>query len=135
VTGREKIVGYLVKIPLEDGNFVTLETTDAPDGPVTRSGRIPEAVTEVGRSLESYLGGIKAATAAMVSKLQDIDGGVEEVDVVLGVKLSAKAGLVIANTSGEANFNITVRWKRPRPESAPTISLPETAGDLTDNVT
>jgi hypothetical protein len=128
-------LGYLVKIPLEDGDFVTLETTDGPDGPVTRSGRVPEAVTEVGRSLESYLGGIKSATAAMVSKLQDIDEGVEEVDIALGVKLSAKAGLVIANTSGEANFNITVRWKRPHPESARTISLPEPARDLTDNVT
>ena len=71
-------MGYLVKIPLEDGDFVTLETTDGPDGPVTRSGRVSEAVTEVGRSLESYLGGIKSATAAMVSKLQDIDEGVED---------------------------------------------------------
>ena len=128
-------MGYLVKIPLEDGDFVTLETTDGPDGPVTRSGRVSEAVTEVGRSLESYLGGIKSATAAMVSKLQDIDEGVEEVDVALGVKLSARAGLVIANTSGEANFNITVRWKRPHPGSARTLSLPKPAQDLTDNVT
>jgi hypothetical protein len=71
----------------------------------------------------------------MVSKLQDIDEGVEEVDIALGVKLSAKAGLVIANTSGEANFHITVRWRRFPLERTRRISLPEPARDLTDNVT
>lgn len=134
-TGREAIVSYLVRIPLEDGDSVTLETTDGPGslgGSVTRSGRASEALEEVSGSLESYLGGIRSATAAMVSPLRSIDDGVEEVDIALGIKLSARAGLVIANTAGEANVNVTVRWRRRDPEPGHMISLPEATGASID---
>src|SRR5262245_1841533 len=32
------------------------------------------------------------------------------IDVELGLKLTAKTGFVIAESSGEANFKVTLRW-------------------------
>jgi len=34
------------------------------------------------------------------------------IDVELGLKLTAKTGFVIAESSGEANFKVTLRWSR-----------------------
>jgi Trypsin-co-occurring domain 1 len=40
------------------------------------------------------------------------------VTVELGIKLSTKAGIVIAEATGEANFKVTLHWKQGEP--APT---------------
>jgi len=34
----------------------------------------------------------------------------DAIDVELGLKLTAKTGFVIAESSGEANFKVTLRW-------------------------
>jgi hypothetical protein len=38
----------------------------------------------------------------------------DSIDVELGLKLTAKTGFVIAESSGEANFKVTLRWTSAR---------------------
>jgi len=37
----------------------------------------------------------------------------DAIDVELGLKLTAKTGFVIAESSGEANFKVTLHWAAP----------------------
>ena len=36
----------------------------------------------------------------------------DSIEVELGLKLTAKAGFVIAESTGEANFKVTLKWAR-----------------------
>jgi Trypsin-co-occurring domain 1 len=44
----------------------------------------------------------------------------DAIDVELGLKLTAETGFVIAKSSGEANFKVTLRWSENR--MSPTAS-------------
>jgi len=104
-------MAQLVKVPLEGGDSILVELDEGLG--VVRAGKPGEIVGEVEKTLESYLDGVRHAAGAVIGKLKDM---AQEVDVELGIKLSAKAGVVIANSAAEANIRVTVRWKRDRPE-------------------
>jgi Trypsin-co-occurring domain 1 len=53
------------------------------------------------------------------------------IDVELGLKLTAKTGFVIAESSGEANFKVTLRWSdRSHPPEPPSSADSDLPADL-----
>ena len=48
----------------------------------------------------------------LVEKLKDLVEQPEEVEVEFGIKLSAAAGVVVAKAGSEANFKITLTWRK-----------------------
>jgi len=104
----------LVEFPLQEGGAIMVEVDSAaaPAGSTVR-GVNPTAVLEKARqSFETALEGIKPAAGAIIGKLRELGDQPEQVSVEFGIKLSAEAGAVIASTGVEANFKVTLLWKR-----------------------
>jgi hypothetical protein len=105
-------VSELVEYELADGTRVLVEVDEAGAGPVTRGGRREDLVTRADGTLEQALRRIGPVTAAAFEQLRQVANPPDEIDIEFGVKLSADLGAIIARTGGEANFQISLRWRR-----------------------
>jgi Trypsin-co-occurring domain 1 len=74
-----------------------------------RSWRKPVEATE---TLDQALDRVTPAASALLSKLRELVEPPDEMTVAFGVKLTATAGAVLASASVEANYTVTMMWKR-----------------------
>ena len=107
-------VSRLVKMDLEDGGSVLVEAAESASGsgPVTRGGRTEDLVESAGATLESALDQLGPVVKGVVSKLREAADWPDEVGVEFSIKLSADANVIIARSTGEANFKISLHWTR-----------------------
>jgi Trypsin-co-occurring domain 1 len=122
-------VTTLIEFPLDTGGVVLVEGTgrsrdsaDYGDEPTRglRSGT-EEIVARAGDTFEAALTRIQPVALSLISGFRSIADAPEEIEVCFGVQLRADFGAVIARAAGEANFNVTLRWKRDQP-AAPDAS-------------
>ncbi len=105
----------LVEYELEDGSTILMEV-DLPEAGIERAGRgdqIIKAKERFGDALEQ----IKPVAQMVFSKLAGLSA--DEIGVEFGIKLGAKAGAIIASADTEANFTVSLTWKR---ENVPSSS-------------
>ena len=108
----------LVEFPLEDGGTVVVEVDEpaAGDGAgrdqVTRGIAPRELTTRAGETFETAFSRIEPVAHAIVTKLRQLADSPDEIQVEFGVTLSAQAGAIVAHAAGEANFRVTLSWKR-----------------------
>ena len=102
----------LVAVPLDDGPAVLVEV-DASADEIVRSARPGEVAAALDETFQAALARLQPMTQAIVGKLREIAERPDVISVEFGIKLSADAGLVVAHTSGEANFRVNLRWRRP----------------------
>lgn len=110
----------LLEFRLDGGGSILVEVEPAPRGPVTRGGGGDAAVRVVAAaedSLQKVLAGVGPAVSGVLDQFRDSTRGPDEVTVEFSVKLAADAGVIIARTSGEANFKVTAKWSRPQPST------------------
>lgn len=107
-------MSVLVSVPVQSGGTIVVEAPDelVPAG-VVRASRPGEVVKEVGQTLEEALDKTLVPVGrAVVDRLDEIapDG----VEISLGLKLSAEAGIVISKAAGEASLVVKLTWSRER---------------------
>ena len=102
----------LVEYELGDGSRILIEVEERSTGPVMRGGRAQDLVTKADSTLEQALSKIGPVTAAAFAQLRNVAEPPDEIDIEFGVKLSADVGAIIARTGGEANFQISLRWRK-----------------------
>jgi hypothetical protein len=109
----------LVEFPLEEGGSVFVEAeADSLRGEVTRGMRPGELAGEAGQTLEAALARVQPAAVAIVDRLRALADAPEEIEVEFGITLSAEVGAFVAKASGDANFRVSLRWKR---DSHPSV--------------
>lgn len=59
---------------------------------------------------------VEPMASLIVNKLRNLNEPADEVEVKFGLKLNAEAGAIIALAGAEANYEITLKWKRGRTE-------------------
>ncbi len=101
----------LVEFELESGDsiFVEVKETEETDGRISLR---DDVVEKAQLSFESAFDKIKPVASTIISKLRNLKEPPEEVEVKFGLKMSAAAGAVIAAASLDANYEITLKWKR-----------------------
>ncbi|MFQ5793665.1 MAG: CU044_2847 family protein [Candidatus Bipolaricaulia bacterium] len=102
---------HLIEFPLDGGGSIVVEV-DEPEGGMVRAARPGEIAAKASQTFEDALERIKPAASAIIAKLRDLSESPDEVDVEFGLKLSADLGAFIASAGAEANFNVTLTWKR-----------------------
>jgi len=104
----------LVEFPLQEGGVITVEVDNAlaPAGNTVRGVNATAVMEKARQSFETALEGIKPAAGAIITKLRQMADQPEQMSVEFGIKLSAEAGAVVASTGVEANFKVTLMWKR-----------------------
>lgn len=112
VTFTEGTLSRVIEWPLDGGEVVLVEVADDNTG-LERVGRDTAAGYAAGETLQSALRRVQPAVTALVENVRDAAGAADRVTVRFGVKLTVAAGAVIAKTSGEANFEISVEWTGP----------------------
>lgn len=102
----------LIKFPLESGGFVfvEMERGEAERGGLVKAGRgLPD---EAAQSFEAAINGLGPIASSIVSKLINISHPPDEAAVEFGLTLKADSGFIITKVGGEANFKISLRWRR-----------------------
>ncbi len=69
--------------------------------------KVSEIATE---TFESAMGRLGRAAEVVRSKVSEMAESPDEVTVEFAVKIASEVGVVVANTSAEANLRVTVRW-------------------------
>ena len=107
----------LIEFPLEDGGTILVEVDEPePEGGVVRAARPGEIVARANTTFEQSLDRIKPAidviATAIRSRLDNLSSPPDEITVMFGLKLNAAAGAFLASVGTEANYEVTLIWRR-----------------------
>ena len=106
----KRLVSFVVEDDPEQ--FVVVEV-DAPpetgEEPAARRGEIQRAE----QSLHEALDRVQPAASALIAKILALPEPPHETTVEFGINLTAKAGAVLASAGVEANYKVTLTWRRP----------------------
>lgn len=112
-------MAQLVRIPLEDGEFLVAEVDrdDIPDESVVLASPEPgRAVARAAHTLESSLLSLRPALSGLVEALKVLSP--QAVSIEFGVKLGGETGVILAKGTAEVNFTVHVEWT---PKSAAAV--------------
>jgi len=106
----------LVEFPLEDGGSILVEVEEAErPGMVPAATRSAKGVPEKAQqTFEAALEKVRPAAAVIIKKLRALHDQPDEVEVEFGLKMDAKAGAMLAAAGVEANYKVTLTWKREK---------------------
>ena len=109
-----EMVKRLVEFSLEQGGSVLVEIDEPPAGPVTRGlGRDHSALVEqAGKTFEDATATITPAARSLIARLRSVEDAPDEIGIQFGVQLSAQTGAFIASVAGQANFTVSMTWRR-----------------------
>lgn len=107
----------LIEFPLEGGGTILVEV----EQPEVEGGLVPAAkpgqlVKKTANTFEEALERIKPAASVVIRKLRGLSDPPDEIGVEFGLKLSAEAGAFVASAAAEANYKVTLNWKRDKEE-------------------
>lgn len=109
---------YLVEFPMEDGETVVVEMDDDQLAGVAPAAVSPgEVAARATQSFEKALDRLLPTIRAIGDRLREV--APDEFTVALGVKVTAEAGVIVSKASGEANFTVTLTWRRAGPAAQP----------------
>ena len=103
----------LVEFPLEDGTtiLVEVEVSEEP-GMIPAARGEPGAPEKAHQTFEAALDKIRPAAQTIIKKLRALHDPPDEIEVEFGLKLNAQVGAFIAAAGTEANYKVTLTWKR-----------------------
>jgi Trypsin-co-occurring domain 1 len=109
----------LVEFPLEQGGSVLIEVDEPPAGPTMRGlGKDHSTLVEkADKTFEDATAAVTPAARSLIARLRSIDDPPDEVGVEFGVELSAQTGAFIASMAAEANFRVSMIWRRRAAET------------------
>jgi len=105
-----------VEFPLEGGGSIVIESAEdsdkGPAGFVRAAGG--EAVKEaVKQSFDATLENVRKSSDVLVKKLRALSDPPDEMEVTFSLKATAELGnLVVGKGGTEANYSVTLKWKR-----------------------
>lgn len=109
----------LIEFPLEGTDQSILVEVDEPEtGGVVRASRAGDAIAKAQTSFEAAMEKIKPAASAIISKIRSLHDSPDEVEVQFGIKLSAESGAFVASAGMEANYSVTLKWKKEEQKQA-----------------
>ncbi len=99
----------LVEFPSDTGSvFVEIEEDAVGPLPASNAGT---NVLRAGQSFTDAVSGIEPISRAVMKQIEGL--APDEATVQFGIKLTGKAGVVLASTEAEGQFTLTLTWKKP----------------------
>jgi hypothetical protein len=105
---------HLVEYPLDEGGSVIVEIDEPPAGPTVRGfGSDRSALVErAGETFEDATAAVTPVARSLIARLRSIEDPPDEVGIEFGVQLSAQTGAFVASVAAQANFKVSVIWRR-----------------------
>jgi len=104
----------LVEFPLEDGGSILVEVETPETAGMVPASRGGEVVAKAQQTFEAALEKVRPAAGAIIAKLRALHDPPDEIEVEFGLKMSAEAGAIVAAAGVEANYKVTLTWKREK---------------------
>jgi hypothetical protein len=102
-----------VEFPLQDGGTVLVQVGEAAAGPATRGLSGQRLVTgQAQQTFEQAITRVQPTARSLIARLQSVADPPDEVGIEFGVQLSAQSGALIASVVAEANFTVSMTWRR-----------------------
>jgi hypothetical protein len=113
------VLKQLVEFRLDEGGSVLVEVDEPPAGPTMRGlGKDRSTLVEqADKTFEDATAAVTPAARSLIARLRSIDDPPDEVGVEFGVQLSAQTGAFIASVAAEANFRVSMTWRRRATET------------------
>lgn len=103
----------LVEFPLDQGGSVIVEVDELPAGPTIRGLKDHSALVEqADKTFQDATAAVTPAARSLIAQLRSMDDAPDEVGIEFGVQLSAQTGAFIASVAGQANFKVSLTWRR-----------------------
>ena len=103
----------LVEFPLDQGGSVIVEVDEPSAGPTLRGLKDrPAIVEQADKTFQDAVAAVTPAARSLIGQLRSIEETPDEVGIEFGVQLSAQTGAFIASVAAEANFKVSVTWRR-----------------------
>lgn len=103
----------LIEFPLEDGTTILVESNvSEPEVGLLDAGRQEQVIARATQTFEQALDRVKPAASAIIQKIRSLHDAPDEVEVEFGLKLSADAGAFVASAGIDANYAVTLKWKK-----------------------
>jgi hypothetical protein len=105
------VMSELISFTTSEGDAILVELAEVNADGIERATRRPgEVAVEAGRSFGSALRVVRPTAEAVVEQVASLARRPQEVQVEFGLKLTLKAGAVIASTEGEAHIQVSLKW-------------------------
>ncbi len=102
----------LIEYQLADGSPIWVEVDEPDRGGVKPAARSGEVVEKAKQTFNEALGKVKPIAETIIIELRNLSDSPDEVEVKFGLKMNAEAGAIIAAAGVEANYEITLKWKK-----------------------
>lgn len=91
---------------------VVVEIDDGDEG-LRRFGRDANGLVDTGKSFHEALAGLQPIARGVLDALREV--APQELQVEMGLKLSAQSGVILAKAGGEAHLCVKMIWKNGQP--------------------
>lgn len=98
----------LVEFRLAEGGSVLVQVDDKGSGPVPAASP-GDLAAKAKMTFEEAVAKLRPIAQAVLDQVKDL--GPREVQVELGLKFSAEAGVILAKTSAEGTCKVTLTWQ------------------------
>jgi hypothetical protein len=105
-------VKHLVEFALGGGTVVVETVAPEPVHPAPPAAPTDGAVEQAPQKFEAAFEALKPVASAIVSKLRGLSDPPHEMTVELALKATPEGGLIVAAGDSEANYKVTLTWKR-----------------------
>ena len=103
----------LIEFTVPKGSSLLVEV-DEPESAGPRPAGVGDAAIEKATmGIDQAISKVRPLAESLLSELQALVPKPDQVAVEFGIKLSASAGITVANTAVEGNCKITLSWKQP----------------------
>ena len=101
----------IVEFPLEHGGAVLIETADPIQAAAVRGVQPAQVIDKAKQTFDSAISKLTPIAECIIKELTTSVNAPSEITVEFGIKMNAEAGVVLAKSSIEANFKVTLTWK------------------------
>jgi hypothetical protein len=105
-------VKELIRFATDDGGQVLVEVDSSETG-IGRVSRPGEIAANAAHTLEKALSSVYPAAVAAYKSFSGLAERPQELTVTFGIKLTVKAGAILASSEGDAHFEVAMKWSPP----------------------
>ncbi len=103
----------MIEFPLEDGSTILVEVDEPePQDGIVQAARPDEVFQKAQQTFEQALDTVKPAASTIIKKLRSLQDPPHEIEVEFGLKMNAQVGAFVAAAGIDANYTVTLKWKR-----------------------
>ncbi len=102
----------ILQLKANDGSDLFVEVDDSTESLPMRGNAVENrgVIENAKASFEKALHPLKEVSNSIINCIKEISNSPKEVEVELGLKFTAKAGIILTSLDSEAHLKITFKW-------------------------